>query len=129
MNYTACANRRIVNAKLILRDGRIAGLVKLHRSAEQQCEWQEWAVGHFAAGRPRVEFRKRRTAELLHIAKREGPMKSEDLAKCVAANPVVPRRTMGFLWKPGTATSDRGHTRGGVAYHGGPIVRHAVPVA
>jgi hypothetical protein len=42
MNCTACANRRIVNAKL-LRDGRITGLVKLHRSAQQEFEWQVMA--------------------------------------------------------------------------------------
>lgn len=39
-------------------------------------------------------------------------MTSEDLAKCLATNPVVVRRTMGFLRKAGIVTSDRGHAGG-----------------
>lgn len=49
---------------------------------------------------------------LLHMAEREVPMTSEDLAKCVATNPVVVRRTMGFLRNAGIVASDRGHAGG-----------------
>lgn len=46
------------------------------------------------------------------MAERDAPMTSEDLAKCLATNPVVVRRTMGFLRKAGIVTSDRGHAGG-----------------
>ncbi|SEK17487.1 RrF2 family transcriptional regulator [Pacificibacter marinus] len=49
---------------------------------------------------------------LLHMAERDGPMTSDDLAKCLATNPVVVRRTMGFLRDAGIVTSDRGHAGG-----------------
>lgn len=49
---------------------------------------------------------------LLHMAERECAMTSEDLAKCLATNPVVVRRTMGFLRDAGIVTSDRGHAGG-----------------
>ncbi|MFG6585650.1 MULTISPECIES: RrF2 family transcriptional regulator [unclassified Sulfitobacter] len=49
---------------------------------------------------------------LLHMAEREGPMTSDDLAKCLGTNPVVVRRTMGFLRDAGIVASDRGHAGG-----------------
>ncbi|MEO9781426.1 MAG: Rrf2 family transcriptional regulator [Sedimentitalea sp.] len=49
---------------------------------------------------------------LLHMAESEGPMTSEELAKCITTNPVVVRRTMGFLRKAGIVASGRGHTGG-----------------
>ncbi|ASM75116.1 MULTISPECIES: RrF2 family transcriptional regulator [Roseobacteraceae] len=49
---------------------------------------------------------------LLHMAEREGPMTSDDLAQCLGTNPVVVRRTMGFLREAGIVTSDRGHAGG-----------------
>ncbi|MBU2867344.1 RrF2 family transcriptional regulator [Pacificibacter marinus] len=49
---------------------------------------------------------------LLHMAERDGPMTSDALAKCLTTNPVVVRRTMGFLRDAGIVTSDRGHAGG-----------------
>ncbi len=49
---------------------------------------------------------------LLHMAERDGPMTSDELAKCLTTNPVVVRRTMGFLRDAGIVTSDRGHAGG-----------------
>ncbi|SFG54448.1 RrF2 family transcriptional regulator [Sulfitobacter dubius] len=49
---------------------------------------------------------------LLHMAEREVPMTSGDLAKCLGTNPVVVRRTMGFLRDAGIVASDRGHAGG-----------------
>lgn len=39
-------------------------------------------------------------------------MTSGDLAKCLGTNPVVVRRTMGFLRDAGIVASDRGHAGG-----------------
>lgn len=39
-------------------------------------------------------------------------MTSEDLAQCLGTNPVVVRRTMGFLRTAGIVASDRGHAGG-----------------
>lgn len=39
-------------------------------------------------------------------------MTSDDLAKCLGTNPVVVRRTMGFLRDAGIVASDRGHAGG-----------------
>ncbi len=39
-------------------------------------------------------------------------MTSDDLAQCLGTNPVVVRRTMGFLREAGIVTSDRGHAGG-----------------
>jgi DNA-binding IscR family transcriptional regulator len=49
---------------------------------------------------------------LLHMAEQEGPVTSEMLALCLDTNPVVVRRTMGFLREAGIVTSDRGHAGG-----------------
>ena len=45
---------------------------------------------------------------LLHMAEREGPMTSEDLAACMRTHPVVMRRTMGMLREAGLVRSARG---------------------
>lgn len=39
-------------------------------------------------------------------------MTSDDLSKCLGTNPVVVRRTMGFLREAGIVASDRGHKGG-----------------
>jgi DNA-binding IscR family transcriptional regulator len=49
---------------------------------------------------------------LLHMAERDAPMTSDDLAQCLGTNPVVVRRTMGLLREAGLVTSDRGHAGG-----------------
>ncbi|MDS1138971.1 Rrf2 family transcriptional regulator [Pusillimonas sp. SM2304] len=49
---------------------------------------------------------------LLHMAEQDGPVTSEALAKCLGTNPVVVRRTMGYLREAGIVTSDRGHAGG-----------------
>lgn len=49
---------------------------------------------------------------LLHMAERDGPVTSEALARCLGTNPVVVRRTMGYLRVAGIVTSDRGHAGG-----------------
>ncbi|WP_181703836.1 RrF2 family transcriptional regulator [Chthonobacter albigriseus] len=49
---------------------------------------------------------------LLHMAEQDGPMTSEALGRCLGANPVVVRRTMGFLRDAGIVTADRGHSGG-----------------
>jgi DNA-binding IscR family transcriptional regulator len=49
---------------------------------------------------------------LLHMAEQDGPVTSETLAQCLGTNPVVVRRTMGYLRQAGIVTSDRGHSGG-----------------
>lgn len=49
---------------------------------------------------------------LLHMAEHDGPVTSEALARCLGTNPVVVRRTMGFLREAGIVTSGRGHAGG-----------------
>lgn len=49
---------------------------------------------------------------LLHIADQDGPVTSETLAQCLETNPVVVRRTLGYLRKARIVTSDRGHSGG-----------------
>lgn len=49
---------------------------------------------------------------LLHMAEREDAMTSEQLSRCLGTNPVVVRRTMGFLRRAGIVSSDRGHAGG-----------------
>ncbi|WP_405402554.1 RrF2 family transcriptional regulator [Paracoccus sp. Ld10] len=49
---------------------------------------------------------------LLHMTEHDGPMTSEALGRCLAANPVVVRRTMGLLREAGLVASDRGHAGG-----------------
>lgn len=49
---------------------------------------------------------------LLHMAEQDGPVTSETLARCLGTNPVVVRRTMGYLREAGVVTSDRGHAGG-----------------
>ena len=49
---------------------------------------------------------------LLHMAEQDGPVTSETLAQCLGTNPVVVRRTMGYLREAGIVTSDRGHAGG-----------------
>lgn len=49
---------------------------------------------------------------LLHMAEHDRAMTSEALGKCLGANPVVVRRTMGLLREAGLVTSDRGHAGG-----------------
>lgn len=50
---------------------------------------------------------------LLHMAEHKAPMTSEQLSQCLATNPVVVRRTMGFLRRAGIVTSGKGQTGGG----------------
>jgi DNA-binding IscR family transcriptional regulator len=49
---------------------------------------------------------------LLHMAEQEGPVTSDTLARCLGTNPVVVRRTMGYLREAGIVASDRGHAGG-----------------
>ncbi|MDA7417527.1 Rrf2 family transcriptional regulator [Xenophilus arseniciresistens] len=49
---------------------------------------------------------------LLHMAEQDGPMTSDALAQCLGTNPVVVRRTMGFLRDAGIVSADRGHAGG-----------------
>lgn len=49
---------------------------------------------------------------LLHMAEQEGPVTSDALAECLGTNPVVVRRTMGYLREAGIVASDRGHAGG-----------------
>lgn len=49
---------------------------------------------------------------LLHMAEHKGPVTSDTLARCLHTNPVVVRRTMGYLRDAGIVTSDRGHAGG-----------------
>lgn len=49
---------------------------------------------------------------LLHMADQDGPVTSETLAQCLGTNPVVVRRTLGYLRKARIVTSDRGHSGG-----------------
>lgn len=49
---------------------------------------------------------------LLHMAQQDKPVTSDALARCLGTNPVVVRRTMGYLRKASIVTSDRGHAGG-----------------
>ncbi|MGT2443602.1 RrF2 family transcriptional regulator [Ensifer adhaerens] len=49
---------------------------------------------------------------LLHMAERDEPLTSDELAMCMRTNPVVVRRTMGFLRDAGIVSSARGHAGG-----------------
>ncbi|WP_429806890.1 Rrf2 family transcriptional regulator [Ensifer sp. B1-9] len=49
---------------------------------------------------------------LLHMAERGEPLTSDELAICMRTNPVVVRRTMGFLRDAGIVSSARGHAGG-----------------
>lgn len=49
---------------------------------------------------------------LLHMAEQDGAVTSDVLAKCLGTNPVVVRRTMGYLRDAGIVTSERGHAGG-----------------
>lgn len=49
---------------------------------------------------------------LLHMAERDTPITSETLSNYIGTNPVVIRRTMGFLREAGYVTSVRGHAGG-----------------
>lgn len=49
---------------------------------------------------------------LLHMADHDGPMTSEQLAKCMGTHPVVVRRTMSGLREAGLVASERGHAGG-----------------
>lgn len=49
---------------------------------------------------------------LLHMAEQDGPVTSDTLARCLDTNPVVVRRTMGYLREAGIVTSVRGHAGG-----------------
>lgn len=49
---------------------------------------------------------------ILHMAERDGPMTSEAIASCLGTNPVVVRRTMGFLREAVIVSSERGHAGG-----------------
>ncbi|HEV7305991.1 Rrf2 family transcriptional regulator [Ensifer sp.] len=49
---------------------------------------------------------------LLHMAERGEPMTSDELALCISTNPVVVRRTMGYLRDAGIVSSTRGHSGG-----------------
>lgn len=49
---------------------------------------------------------------LLHMAEQDEPVTSETLARCLGTNPVVVRRTMGYLREAGIVTSGRGHAGG-----------------
>lgn len=49
---------------------------------------------------------------LLHMAERDGPMTSDELAVCLHTHPVVVRRTMAGLREAGMVSSVRGHGGG-----------------
>ena len=49
---------------------------------------------------------------LLHMARAEGPMTSETIAKMLGTNPVVVRRTMAGLRDAGYVRSEKGHGGG-----------------
>lgn len=49
---------------------------------------------------------------LLHMARHDRPMTSDELGRCLGAHPVVVRRTMGLLRQAGLVASDRGHAGG-----------------
>ncbi|WP_077960665.1 Rrf2 family transcriptional regulator [Ensifer adhaerens] len=49
---------------------------------------------------------------LLHMAERDEPLTSDELALCMHTNPVVVRRTMGYLRDAGIVSSARGHAGG-----------------
>ncbi|WMS41060.1 Rrf2 family transcriptional regulator [Acuticoccus sp. MNP-M23] len=49
---------------------------------------------------------------VLHMADHDGPMRSEEIARCMNTNPVVVRRTMGFLREAGFVRSQKGHAGG-----------------
>lgn len=49
---------------------------------------------------------------LLHMSEWDGAITSEAIAQCLGTNPVVVRRTMGYLREAGIVTSDRGHAGG-----------------
>lgn len=49
---------------------------------------------------------------LLHMARHEGPMTSEQMAKAMDTNPVVIRRLMAGLRKQGYVRSEKGHGGG-----------------
>lgn len=51
---------------------------------------------------------------LLHMADHEGPVTSEALAQCLNTNPVVVRRSMGYLRRAGIVKSGKGHAGGWV---------------
>lgn len=49
---------------------------------------------------------------LLHMARRDGPMTSEAIARMLGTNPVVVRRTMAGLRDAGYVRSEKGHGGG-----------------
>jgi DNA-binding IscR family transcriptional regulator len=49
---------------------------------------------------------------LLHMAEHDKPMTSDALGRCLSANPVVVRRTMGLLREAGLVSAGRGHAGG-----------------
>jgi DNA-binding IscR family transcriptional regulator len=49
---------------------------------------------------------------LLHMTEQDGPITSETLARCLGTNPVVVRRTLGYLREAGIVKSVRGHAGG-----------------
>jgi DNA-binding IscR family transcriptional regulator len=49
---------------------------------------------------------------LLHMAERQRPMTSEELAECMGTNPVVVRRTLAGLREAGFVKSGKGHGGG-----------------
>lgn len=51
---------------------------------------------------------------LAHLVKRQAPVTSEDLGKCLQTNPVVIRRVLGELKKKGIVGSGKGHGGGWV---------------
>lgn len=51
---------------------------------------------------------------LLHMARHEGPMTSDEIARMLGTNPVVVRRTMAGLRDAGYVRSEKGHGGGWV---------------
>ena len=49
---------------------------------------------------------------LAHLVRRQAPVTSEDLGKCLQTNPVVIRRVLGELKKKGIVDSGKGHGGG-----------------
>lgn len=49
---------------------------------------------------------------LIHLAERDAPATSDDIAAMLGTNPVVVRRTMGGLRESGYVRSDKGHGGG-----------------
>lgn len=60
---------------------------------------------------------------LAHLVKRQAPVTSEDLGKCLQTNPVVIRRVLGELKKAGIVDSEKGHGGGWI------VIKHSKQIS